>query len=166
MNDEGANIDFYRQKKNLSPISTIYLGGKIQPLCTNTVFLTHKRLILFLDPKMKKLSPEQVNNISTLLNDGKSIRDIANIIGCSKSTVINYRKINVNQLPKIKMGRPCKLSPRDKRAIKHFLTNGEAKTAVDIKKKLDQERGERASTQTIRNALKEQGLRAVKKVKR
>lgn len=44
------------------------------------------------------------------------------------------------------MGRPRKLSSRDNRAVKHLLINGEAKTAVDIKKAQSRKRGQNIIT--------------------
>lgn len=61
-------------------------------------------LFLFLGSKMKSFSLDQVTYIMTLLNDGKSVRNFADIIGSSKSTFIKYRKTTVNELLKNKMG--------------------------------------------------------------
>ncbi|KAI0993895.1 hypothetical protein K3495_g14288 [Podosphaera aphanis] len=79
---------------------------------------------------MTKLSSEQVTSITTLLNIGKSTREVAKIVECGKSTVANYRKVTATEAPDPKVGRPQKLTSRDKRAIARLMVNGGVKTAV------------------------------------
>ena len=52
---------------------------------------------LLLYTRMRRLSSDQVTQITTLLNDGKSTREIAKILGCGKTTVEKYRKMMVNE---------------------------------------------------------------------
>lgn len=115
---------------------------------------------------MKKLSSDQIASITTLLHDGKSTREIAKSLGISKTTVARYRKTITNQVPHTKLGRPRKLSSRDKRGIARMMMNGGANTAVELTKKLNQEREDNVSSETVRSALREQGLRAIKKKKK
>ncbi|KAI0996627.1 hypothetical protein K3495_g11556 [Podosphaera aphanis] len=115
---------------------------------------------------MTKLSSEQVTSITTLLNNGKSTREVAKTIGCGKSTVANYRKVTATEAPDPKVGRPQKLTLRDKRAITRSMVNGGVKAAVEIARSIKTEREDKISPVTIRRALKEEGLKAFKKKKR
>lgn len=115
---------------------------------------------------MRRLSSDQVTQITTLLNDGKSTREIAKILGCGKTTVEKYRKMMVNEPAELKQGRPQKLTSRDKRTIARLMVNGRAKTAVELTKLINNEREEKVSTETVRRALKEEGLRARKRKKK
>ena len=101
------------------------------------------------DNRMAKLSPDQITSITSFLNDGKSTREVAQIIGCCKTTVENYRKDIVP-----KSGRPWKLTSRDKRAIARSMVNGGVKTAVEMTSLINNERGYKVSPKTIRRALK------------
>ena len=114
---------------------------------------------------MRKLSPDQITSITNLVHDGKSTREIGRILGCGQATVVNYRKIILNEILELKLGRPQKLSPRDKRAITRLILSGGAKTAVGLSKILNFEREDKVSAETIRRALKGQGLKAIKKKK-
>ena len=126
-------------------------------------FITHN--ILESDSKMTKLSPDQVTSITSLLNDGKSTRKVAQIMGCCKTTVENYRKVMVTELPVPNSGRPRKLTSRDKRAIARSMVNGTVKTAVEMTKLINNEREDKVSSETVRRALKQEGLKAFKKKK-
>lgn len=115
---------------------------------------------------MRKLSPDQITSITNLVHDGKSTREIGKILGCGQATVVKYRKIILNEILELKPGRPQKLSPRDKRAITRLILSGRAKTAVGVSKILNFEREDKVSAETIRRALKGQGLKAIKKKKK
>ncbi|KAI0999947.1 hypothetical protein K3495_g8249 [Podosphaera aphanis] len=115
---------------------------------------------------MTKLSSEQVTSITTLLNNGKPTREVAKIVGCGKSIVANYRKLTATEALDPKVGRPQKLTSRDKRAIARLTVNGGVKTAVEMARLINTEREDKISPVTIRRALKEEGLKAFKKKKR
>ncbi|KAI1005874.1 hypothetical protein K3495_g2346 [Podosphaera aphanis] len=115
---------------------------------------------------MTKLSPDQITSNTSLLNDGKSTREVPQIIRCCKTTVENYRKVIVTELPIQKSGRPRKLTSRDKRAIARSMVNGRSTTAVDMTRLINNERGVKVSPETIRHALKQEGLKAFKKKKK
>lgn len=65
-----------------------------------------------------------------------------------------------------KSGPPTKLSPRDKRDLARLIRSGKAKDAVDAAKIFNQDLPRALSTQTIRNALRDEGLVAKKKKKK
>ncbi|KAI1002070.1 hypothetical protein K3495_g6132 [Podosphaera aphanis] len=115
---------------------------------------------------MTKLSLDQITSITSLLNDGKSTREVAQIIGCCKTTVENYRKDMVTELPFPKSGQPRKLTSRDKRAIARSMVNGSVKTAVEMTRLINNEREYKVSPETIRRALTQEGLKAFKKKKK
>ena len=63
-------------------------------------------------------------------------------------------------------GRPRKLTCRDKRDLAHLVANGGTKTAVEATKIINLERENKVSHVTVRLALREQGHRATKRVKK
>ncbi|KAI1001241.1 hypothetical protein K3495_g6959 [Podosphaera aphanis] len=103
---------------------------------------------------MTKLSPDQSTSVTSLLNDGKSTREVAQMIGCCKTTAENYRKDMVTELPVPKSGQPRKLTSRDKRAIARSMVNGSVKTAVEMTRLIINERKYKVSPEAIRRALK------------
>lgn len=96
---------------------------------------------------MKKLLPDKMISITTLLNNGKPTRDMARIIECSSSTAVYYRPTINNELPKLKWGRPRKLSSRDERAITLLVMDGKAKTAAEAGGILNQGKNDMVSLQ-------------------
>ncbi|KAI1006691.1 hypothetical protein K3495_g1526 [Podosphaera aphanis] len=115
---------------------------------------------------MTKLSSEQVTSMTTLLHNGKSTREVAKIVRCGKSTVANYRRVTAIEAPDPKVGRPQKLTSRDKRAIARSMVNGGVKTAVEMARLINTEREDKISPVTMRRALKEEELKAFKKKKK
>ncbi|KAI0998392.1 hypothetical protein K3495_g9801 [Podosphaera aphanis] len=115
---------------------------------------------------MKKISPDQITSIAKLVQEGKSTNEISAILGLSHATVVKYRKMMVKEAPKLKNGRPQRLSARDKREIARLMVNGSTKTAVGASKLVNSEREDNVSAQTVRQALREQGLKAIKKKKK
>ena len=73
----------------------------------------------------------------------------------------------VTELPVPKSGRPRKLTSRDKRrAIARSMVNGSIKTALEMTRLINNEREDTVSPDTIRRALKVEGLKAFKKKKK
>ncbi|KAI1004954.1 hypothetical protein K3495_g3263 [Podosphaera aphanis] len=114
---------------------------------------------------MTKLLPDQVTSTTSLLNEGKSTREVAQMIGCCKTTVENYRKVMITELPVPKSGRPRELTSRDKRAIARSMVNDSVKMVVEMTRLINNEREDKVSPETIRRALKQEGLKASKKKK-
>ncbi|KAI0996868.1 hypothetical protein K3495_g11314 [Podosphaera aphanis] len=94
---------------------------------------------------MTKLSSEQVTSITTLLNNGKSKREVVKIVGCGGPTAEDYVK-----------------GQGSHRALD---VNGGVKTAVEMAMLINTEREDKIPPVTIRRALKEEGLKAFKKKK-
>jgi transposase len=115
---------------------------------------------------MKPLSPYQVQYVISLLQAGHSVRHIARAASRSVGTVTNIRKKYLSDLPKSFGGRPTKLSNHDIRHATRLLGSGEAETAPQVAKRLEEIKDITISPQTVRNFLKRAGLKAVGKKKR
>ena len=70
------------------------------------------------------------------------------------------------ECPSNTAGRKKILSTRTRRKLLRLVTSGQADTAVDVKKSIENNEGIHCSVQTIRNALKEEGLKAYVKPKK
>ncbi|KAI0994612.1 hypothetical protein K3495_g13568 [Podosphaera aphanis] len=87
-------------------------------------------------------------------------------MGCHRSTVARYQKNISDVTSKPVQRRPQKLTCRDKQALTRLVANGGTKTAVEATKIINLEREDKFSPGTVRLALREQGLRAIKRVKK
>ncbi|KAI1004578.1 hypothetical protein K3495_g3637 [Podosphaera aphanis] len=104
-----------------------------------------------------------------MLAEGKNEAEVANFLDCRRTTVVRYRMKAPNDVATPVRGRPRKLTARDKRALARIIVRGESNTAVDATKTINSEREDRedrVSSVTVRRALKEHGLKAVKKVQK
>ena len=111
---------------------------------------------------MRPLSPEQRHQILLMLNDGKSVRSIAKECKCSIGAVSSLRATISPSLPPSRMGRPSKLTPQDRRRITRLVTSTKADNAVQVQRLS----GLQVTVQTIRNALKAEGMMAGGKKKK
>jgi transposase len=115
---------------------------------------------------MKKISTDTRNAIVHLLETGLSARKVAERVGVCRATVNRVRAQTMPNAEKCPAGRPAKLTPHDKRKLVRLVTSGKADTATQLQKELQNTIGVYISAQTVRNALKKEGLRAVVKKKR
>jgi len=115
---------------------------------------------------MKPLSPTTINNIVNLLNQDLSTREIANRTGVSQSTICNIKKKQLPRRKGKKSGRPSILKTRHQRLILRKITSGQLNTAVDIQHYLQEAENINIHADTIRNCLKEAGLKSFPKVKK
>src|SRR6267154_5582202 len=83
---------------------------------------------------MKSISSTQKDNILVLSSSGQSIYQIASKTGLGKSTVARVINKHIPNKENVKMGRPSKLTPYDKRAIIHHVLSGKASNAVQATK--------------------------------
>ncbi|KAI1001988.1 hypothetical protein K3495_g6218 [Podosphaera aphanis] len=83
---------------------------------------------------MTKLSQHKISSITTLVTEGKNEVEMANILGCHRTTVVRYRMKAPSDVTTPMRGRPQKLTARDKRALARMIARGESKTAVDATK--------------------------------
>jgi transposase len=91
------------------------------------------------------------------------MRQIAKDLGIGKSTVAEFATKHAKDMPRNKGGRSKCLSHQDRRFLVRSITSGSAKTAVDATKQLQAGLNISVTPHTVRNALKEVGLGAIKK---
>jgi transposase len=115
---------------------------------------------------MRPIPASLQNDIaSCLVNSSKSYSAIASELGCCKATVHKVAKMVVSNRENLVGGRPKKLTAADERAILHQINSGKAETAVDVAKNLNTILSKPVSTQTVRNVLKKNKMKAVVKKK-
>ena len=100
-----------------------------------------------------------------LLIEGRSSRDISRELKCSKPTINNFRTTVPEAREGAKKGRPRKVTARCRRQIVHEMTQGTQKTPRQVAAALQEFLNISISSQTVRNILKEAGLKARKRVK-
>jgi transposase len=115
---------------------------------------------------MRKLSSTIHNQIIADLKLGMSTRCIAQKNSVSQSKVSQIAQTVRKDLPPSKAGRPSGVSPSTRRVIIRSITNGELKNAVDAQRYLSHQLNINISTNRVREILREEGLTAVRKVKR
>ena len=107
---------------------------------------------------MRPISPDVVNNIIALLDQGLSTRKIMKICKVGTGTIQKYRKIHCPDAEIKKGGRPKKLTAQDKRFCVRTLRLEKAKTATEVTKKLKENFGVSTSVKTVTLALNEVGM--------
>lgn len=115
---------------------------------------------------MKPISEETYNNVVSLLDRGLSARKIATELGVSRATVDRVRAKSRPDIPKNQGGRPTKLKSTDKRRLVRMITSGKADSATQVTRELRDISNVEVSTETVRRALKEAGLKAATKKKK
>lgn len=115
---------------------------------------------------MRPLSNEKRNRIISLLEDGKSVREVAEVVNVSKSIVSNIGKISVPNRTMGKSGRPKLLTEADKRYCVRQVTKNRVDNATKVRKLLETDVGVSASVDTVRRALRDSGLGAIEKEKK
>lgn len=116
--------------------------------------------------KMKPLDPSILKEATNRLEQGESIRAVACRLGVSKSSVGLIRKRSNVRVTPPRSGAPKKLSPREARDMALLVRKGEVKTAVQATQVMNSRRQDPVSSNTVRRALREARLKAVKKVKK
>ena len=115
-----------------------------------------------------QLTSEQRAQAILMLEIGFSLREIAAKVGCKSHTTILRLKEKYKETGKVEnkpgSGRPRKLNERDERALIRRLTTKECSNAVQLQKSLKTSNNVEVSTNTVRRALKRNGL--VARVKR
>jgi transposase len=115
---------------------------------------------------MKPISEATHANIISLLNSGLSSCQTAIQLGLSHMTVCRVRAATKINIQKNQGGQPAKLTAVDKRRLVRMITSGKADTAVQAAQELQDATGVEVSHGTVRNALKEAGMKAVVKKKK
>ena len=101
-----------------------------------------------------------------MLENGDSVRKIAQKLGVGKSTVAEIRSRFSSSLKENHGGRPSKLTSYDRRYLTRLITTGRADTATQLWRQLISHSNISISTQTIRNALKNEEMVFRVKVKK
>jgi transposase len=115
---------------------------------------------------MRPLPERTVSNVLAKLAQGLPSRTIASDLGISYASVNRIRRSHGQELPRNSAGRPKCLSPRDGRAIVRMLASGSVDTAVQVSRVFASTVGKHVSPETVRTALKAQGLKARHKRKK
>jgi transposase len=114
----------------------------------------------------KVLSATKLQSVLSKLDAGLSHSDIHDKTGVSMGYISKLRRIHRPNLPLNPGGRPSKISPTAARHAVRLATNSHSATAVQVAADLQNITGESICAQTVRNTLKQEGLRAVKKSKK
>ena len=115
---------------------------------------------------MKKISEQKTYDILAHLRQGLSTRQATKRVGVSKSMVSNVRKRQLQDTVTSKGGRPSLLSTNQKRLIVRKITSGECDTATEAKGMLYEEQDINIHVNTVRNALREVGMKGAAKQKK
>lgn len=123
--------------------------------------------ILFLvQPTMRPINNTVHKEIEALINQGLSTRAIASRLHLSHMTVSRVRNTYNPAIPRSAGGRPPKLTDSAKRRIARLVGSGAVETASQARDVLRNTMQVQVSSLTIRRALRQQGFRAVVKVKK
>ena len=107
-----------------------------------------------------------MDDVLALLHRGLSTRQAAKQVGVSKSMVSKVRKRQLQDTETSRGGRPSLLSTNQKRLIVRKITSGEYDTATEAKMMLSEEQNIKVHVNTVRNALREVGMKGVAKQKK
>ncbi|EUC66329.1 winged helix turn helix protein [Rhizoctonia solani AG-3 Rhs1AP] len=111
----------------------------------------------------KALPQDTLNNVLSLLDSDESHAGIINKTGVSSAYITKVTHKYRPHLKRSKGGRPRKLNPTATRYAVRLVTQGSKVGTKQAARTLSTLTGESISAETVRRALKEGGLRAVKK---
>ncbi|KAG1598006.1 hypothetical protein G6F46_014225 [Rhizopus delemar] len=115
---------------------------------------------------MKQVSQNTVFQAISLLKEGKSVGEVEELTGLSKSTVGRLRKTHCSGVMKSNGGRPKVLSAADERYCVRQVTRNRVQSAVKVTECLENDIGKKAGVETVRRALRKAGLGAIEKPKK
>src|SRR5882762_2170840 len=115
---------------------------------------------------MKLTSSTKHSAVTSLLQEGYSLRQIESKTGLGKSTIGRIKKEMDGDKENSKGGRLSKLSPGDKQSIIRQITTGRLDNAVEATHFINNILSNPVTPQTVRNTLKQDDFRAVVKKKR
>ncbi|KIK77158.1 hypothetical protein PAXRUDRAFT_87933, partial [Paxillus rubicundulus Ve08.2h10] len=114
---------------------------------------------------MQSLSTTQKNTIITMLDSAHSAHSIATSTGFHTSTISRLHTKEHSELQKFTGGHPSKLSPANVCHAIHLISTRKAENAVQITKTLTNIINQPLHYNTVHQALKKTGLKAVVKQK-
>jgi transposase len=115
---------------------------------------------------MKPISERKRADIMALINQKLSSRGISKRVGVSHSAVCKIRKANNPEADVSKGGRPRVVTPQLRRLIVREITSGQSPTAENVRKKLHENCGVDLSAESVRNALRNVGMKGAPKQKK
>jgi transposase len=115
---------------------------------------------------MKCLPDRIVNSCIVLLQNRLSYTQIATKLGISRGMISKIKKQHLPELLAPKLGRPKIIAPHTVRHVVRKMASGDLTTAMDAKKFLENDLDTFISPNTVRRALKSQGLVARVRVKK
>jgi transposase len=115
---------------------------------------------------MKETSQAKQNSALSLLQSGLSIRKVAEKLNLTKSVVGRIRSARCSGFEKLKGGRPKILSSTDVRYCVQKVTRKRVSNAAKVSKDLKTDFGINCSPETVRRALRLEGLGAIEKPKK
>ncbi|KAJ1300393.1 hypothetical protein OPQ81_005212 [Rhizoctonia solani] len=113
---------------------------------------------------VRPLSNEMLNKVLSLLDSKHTHSQITCTTGVLSAYITKVAAKHRPHLERSKGGRPRKLNPTVTRYAVRLLTNGSKVSMKQATQKLCELTRQSIATETVRRALKEVGLRAVKKV--
>ena len=128
-------------------------------------WLCNFNILLIPQPSLtiQPIHSDKHQTIISLLQSGHSCRQIARKTGISKSTIGRIAKKVETIKENITTGCPSKLSPLDKRRIIYQIESGKLDNAVQATDYINSINTHPISSQTVRNALKKDNMKAVVK---
>ena len=111
---------------------------------------------------MKPIAKDFEHEVIARLQNAQTCQNIATELHVSKAVVGRVRSILHLEAQKLLGGHPSMLSPQGQCHLAHLITSGQADNASQLKRST----GLVVSTQTIRNALKKEGMKACVKEKK
>ena len=115
---------------------------------------------------MKPIKPSIVRNALHLLEQRKSIRQVAAEVSISKSSVQNISKTLASARVKSKGGRPRKFDYRNAFFIRLLIHRGVISTATQATRRYNDENEDTVSANTVRRALRSIGMCAKRVIKK
>lgn len=115
---------------------------------------------------MKPISERKRVDILALVNQSLSSREISRRVGVSHSTVCKIRKANNPEAAVSRGGRPRIVTPQLQRLVIREITSGQSSTAENVRKKLRENHKVDLSAETVRNVLRDAGMKGMPKQKK
>lgn len=138
-------------------------------MCLFFGLLSRRSLVSKMVTVYKKLTLEERTRVVVLRNEGKSVREVAKIIGCNPKTVVRLCSKNAagrSLEDSARSGRPRKTTIRDDRLVIRESLKNRRLTSSDLRASLEIHYNVSVTSRTIRNRLREAGLKGCVAVKK
>ena len=112
------------------------------------------------------MTTEDVGSVLSMMDDKKSYREISSRLKVSLGYISKIRKKHRPKLQMNKGGRKRKLTQRNRRWVVQKIIRGQIRSARKAHKMIESSLGVSVCQTTVRNALRDSGLRARKKAKK